>query len=239
MRQGSCVMMTHGQGFVMGSDLAQQPIDARMLLETAKRVDGALQVTEGEEFVVLGCHFDLEGDAGFLLDVLPDVVVLMEEQKASLGWAIERLQREISESLPGGGLVTQQVAFALLVEALRMHLSDEGTGWLFALSDARMRSALEGMHAEPAREWSLEELARKAGMSRTSFAQTFKRLVGEAPMGYLTRWRMNLAAKKVNERQEPISVIAPSLGYQSESAFSAAFKKHWGVAPREFVRTKQ
>lgn len=110
-----------------------------------------------------------------------------------------------------------------------------GTGWLFALVDKRMRAALSCMHQDPARAWTLQELARSAGMSRTAFAQTFKRTVGASPMAYLTRWRMTLAANRIQDRSEPISSVAPSLGYQSENAFSAAFKRAWGSSLRRYL----
>ena len=99
-----------------------------------------------------------------------------------------------------------------------------------------MRAAPSCLHEDPAHAWTLEELARSVGMSRTAFAQTFKKTVGKSPMGYLTQWRMTLAAKRMEDTSEPISSIAPALGYKSQSAFSAAFKRHWGTSPREHVR---
>lgn len=102
-----------------------------------------------------------------------------------------------------------------------------------------MRAALSSMHEEPARGWTVQGLAHTVGMSRTAFAQTFKRFVGSSPMEYLTKWRMTLAAKRIQETGESIASLAPVLGYQSESAFSAAFKRQWGVSPREYVRARR
>lgn len=154
-------------------------------------------------------------------------------------WAVERLLREMRDPQPGGALIAQQIAYTLLVEALRLHLADEvqrGTGWLFALADSRMRTALSSMHEAPERAWTLESLARAAGMSRTAFAQVFKRTVGRSPLDHLTHWRMTLAARRLQEPGETIASLAPSLGYKSESAFSAAFKRQWGASPREHLR---
>jgi AraC-like DNA-binding protein len=94
------------------------------------------------------------------------------------------------------------------------------------------------MHEHPARPWTLSELARIATMSRSSFANKFKRVVGEAPLEYLTRRRMRVAAQLLNSTMLNVLEIANEVGYTSESAFSTAFRKYWGEAPRDF-RKKQ
>jgi AraC-like DNA-binding protein len=219
LRAGNCLLLPHGRPFVLASDLALSPVDARTIISSTERYNGVLQVSPGEDFFLLGSHFALEGDARFLLDVLPPIVMLGDKaHQESLRWAVERVLREMRDFQPGGTLVAQQIAYTLLVEALRLHMTEQGTGWLFALADKRMRVALSYIHQSPARAWTLEELARSAGMSRTAFAQTFKRTVGESPMAYITRWRMTLAANLIQDKHEPISSVAPSLGYQSESA---------------------
>jgi AraC-like DNA-binding protein len=92
------------------------------------------------------------------------------------------------------------------------------------------------MHDEPARGWTLQELAQHVGMSRSTFALKFKETVGEPPMEYLTRWRMLLAGDRLENSSDPVSVIALSLGYESESAFSTAFKRVMGCSPRQYAR---
>lgn len=240
LRAGSCLLLPRGWPFVLASDLSLSPLDGLELLSTRERYNGVLSVGPGEDLFILGSHFEMEGDARFLLDVLPPVVMLENElQKESLRWAVERMLREMRDPQPGSTLIAQQVAYTLLIEALRLHLADDlqrGTGWLSALADSRMAAALSSMHQEPARAWTLQELARSAGMSRTSFAQIFKKTVGKSPMEYLTHWRMTLAAKRLLHPGETISSIAPTLGYKSESAFSTAFKRQWGTSPREHLR---
>ena len=241
LRAGDCLLLPHGRPFVLTSDPALAPVDVREIVSKVEKYNGVLSVTPGEEFFLLGSHFTLEGDARFLLDVLPSIVMLADEaHRVSTRWAVERMMHEMREFQPGGSLIAQQVAYTLLVEALRLHLADaktRGTGWLFALTDARMQAALSCMHETPAHSWTLQELARSAGMSRTAFAQTFKRTVGEAPLAYLTRWRMTLAASRLQDKRGPISSIAASLGYQSDSAFSAALKRQWGRPPRQYLRS--
>jgi AraC-like DNA-binding protein len=99
-----------------------------------------------------------------------------------------------------------------------------------------MAAGIVMAHANPARYWTLQELAERAGMSRSSFAQRFKETVGASPMEYLTRWRMLLAGDRLRNCSDPISVIALSLGYESESAFSTAFKRVMGCSPRQYGR---
>jgi AraC-like DNA-binding protein len=127
----------------------------------------------------------------------------------------------------------------MLVQALRLHLAEGsrgGVGWLLALADKQMSAAIDSMHDYPAHRWTLQELADRVGVSRSTFALKFKQTVGESPMEYLTRWRMLLAGDKLANSSDPISVSAPSLGYESESAFSTSFKKVMGCSPRQYRR---
>jgi AraC-like DNA-binding protein len=167
--------------------------------------------------------------------MLPPIVYIRKESdKAALRWSLQRMREELREPQPGGFLIAQQLAYMILVQALRLHLA-EGlrgrVGWLFALADKQMSAAINSMHDDPAHRWTLPKLAKRAGMSRSAFALKFKRTVGETPMEYLTRWRMLLAGDRLVNSSDPISVIALSLGYESESAFSTAFKRVMGCSP--------
>ena len=118
-----------------------------------------------------------------------------------------------------------------LAEGLRVRI-----GWLFALSDKQMSVAITSIHDEPAHDWTVEELGQRAGMSRSTFALRFKETVGVSPMGYLTRWRMLLAGHRMANTSDSISEVAQSLGYDSASAFTKAFKKIMGCSPRQYSR---
>jgi AraC-like DNA-binding protein len=149
------------------------------------------------------------------------------------------MREELRDPQPGGSLITQQLAYMMLIQALRLHLADEargGVGWLFALADTQMRAAITCMHDNPGHRWSLQELAGRVGMSRSIFALRFKETVGETPMEYLTRWRMLLAGDRLKTLGEPIADIALSLGYESESAFGKAFKRVMGCSPGQYSR---
>jgi AraC-like DNA-binding protein len=111
-----------------------------------------------------------------------------------------------------------------------------GVGRLFALADKQMGAAINAMHDDPSHRWTLQELAQRAGMSRSTFALRFKETVGAPPMEYLARWRMVSAGDRLVNSSDPISDIALSLGYESESAFSTAFKRVMGCSPRQYSR---
>ena len=191
----------------------------------------------------IGGYFDFEGrHAGILLGLLPPIVHIGAEANGSaLRSSIERMMRELRKPQPGSSLIAGHLAQALLVEALRLHMaerSDEGVGWLFALADRQMLAVLTAMHTDPGRKWTLEAMAQVAGMSRSSFAVRFKTTVGESPMDYLTRWRMMLAAERLTNGGLPISIVAPSVGYESESAFGAALRRVIGSSPRQFANPR-
>jgi AraC-like DNA-binding protein len=199
------------------------------------------RINGGGDCVTVGAHFILSHHhAGILLGVLPPIVhIRTESDKAAMRWSLERLRQELREPQPGGFLVAQHLAYMMLVQALRLHLAEGakgGVGWLFALADRQMSAAITAMHDDPAQRWTLQKLAQIAGVSRSIFAQKFKDTVGEPPMEYLVRWRMTLAADKLVHSGDPISVIALSLGYESESAFGKAFKRVMGCSPRQYGR---
>ncbi len=239
LQTGSCLLLPRGWPFSLTSKRSQ-PLKSWEMLSQQERYNGILPLTPGDNFLILGSHFRLEGDARFLLDALPPVVLLESEaQRESLRWAVDRLLREMRDPQPGSTLIAQQIAYTMLVEALRLHVAadiEKDPGWLAALGDVRLRAALSSIHQEPARAWTLAGLAHVAGMSRTGFAQLFKEKVGTSPMEYLTHWRMTIAAKRLKHSKESISSIAPAVGYKSESAFSAAFKRERGSSPRDYIR---
>jgi AraC-like DNA-binding protein len=236
---GDCLMLKHGRAFRLGSDLTVPPIDARTL-SVGARYNTNHAGAPGDDFVLLGSHFAIEGNGDLLLSVLPPVVHLQKESdKAALRGAVERIMEEMREPRPGGHLIAQQSAYTMLVLALRLYLAEgerRGIGWLFALADEQVARAIAAIHDKPADAWTVQRLAETAGMSRTAFAERFRRTVGASPLEYLTRWRMQLAADRLRHSNDSISVVAQSVGYESESAFGAAFKRTMGASPREHAR---
>ena len=237
---GDCFMLPCGRRFRLASDLRLPAREAAEVFAAA-RDGGVVTHNGGGETFLVSSRFALDGaHAGLLLRMLPPIVHIRDApEQAALRWSVERMMQELRQPQPGGFLVIQHLAQMMLVQALRRYLGDaeaSGTGWLFALGDRRMMAAIGAIHADPAHRWTLEELGARAGMSRSSFAAKFKAAVGATPIDYLTRWRMLLAADRLAAGREPVSTIALSLGYESESAFSTAFKRAMGGSPRQYGR---
>jgi AraC-like DNA-binding protein len=221
--------------------MALTPVDAATIYSTAPRAGVFSTYNGGGDCFIAGGHFALTGrHTSILLGVLPPIVhIRREADKAALRWSLERMRQELREPQPGGFLIAQHLAHMMLVQALRLHLAEGlkgGVGWLFALGDKQMAAAITAMHEDPAHRWTLQSLAAHAGMSRSTFALKFKQTVGESAIEYLTRWRMLLAGDRLTNSSDPISVISLSLGYESESAFSTAFKRVMGCSPRQYGR---
>lgn len=236
---GDCFLLPNGRPFRMASDLDLAPMPF-LELRAGEWHGGVAILNGGGDAMILGGHFAFAGaHVDILLGDMPAIVHLREDaDKAGLRWALERMRHELVETQPGSALVAQHLAHLMLVQALRLYL-DEGSGrsvgWLFALGDPQMAAAIGAVHADPGARWTLQALAQIAGMSRSKFAQRFKAAVGTSPMDYLTRWRMLLAGDRLIHGSKPVSAIALSLGYESESAFSTAFRRVMGCSPRRYA----
>jgi AraC-like DNA-binding protein len=147
---------------------------------------------------------------------------------------------EVRARRPGGETVLARLSELMFVDVVRRHverMSEGGTGWLAGLRDPHVGRALALLHGEPRRPWSMDDLARGAALSRSALAERFTRLVGEPPMQYLARWRMQLAASALAARASAgVAEVAAEVGYASEAAFSRAFKKLVGVPPAAWRR---
>ena len=241
---GDCFLLPTGRPFRLATNLNATPIDALTMFAAMGKGNGGVALFNGGgDCSIVGGHFTLSGKhADILLGVLPPIVhIRKESDKAALRWSVERMMQELREPQPGNFLVAEHLAHMMLVQALRLHLAEGlsgGIGWLFALADKQMSAAIGAMHAEPAHGWTIQTLAEFVGMSRTTFALKFKQTVGSTPMEYLTRWRMLLAGDRLTNSRDPVSAIALSLGYESESAFSHAFKRVMGCSPRQYSRSR-
>jgi AraC-like DNA-binding protein len=237
LKQGDCFLLPRGWPFRVASDLALPSDDWKRHFLGSR--DGTLvKLNASGGVTVLGGHFQLAGPgAQMLIGTLPPIVLLQAEaDRETLRWAFERMRQELADAKPGNFLVLQQLAYMIFVQALRLHVDEgNGVGWLFALSDKHVGAAIAAIHREPARRWTVASLALEVGMSRSGFAARFAQLVGDGPIEYLTRWRMLLAGRSLS-RGEPIGATARLLGYESESAFSTAFKRVMGCTPRDHAR---
>lgn len=235
---GDCFLLTRGRPFLFATDNPPTPIDSATIYDLA--TDGIATCNGGGEFFLVGGRFSFEGDhAGLLFNALPAIVHVRDasSQAAVLRWALEQLALELREGSPGSTLMADHLAQIMLLQVLRLWLaSGTRSGWLGALADQRLARAVSAMHAEPQHRWTLVELASLAGMSRTTFAERFRNVVGQTPLDYLLGWRMRLAADRLQRSGDSVATIGFSVGYESEAAFSTAFRRVMGRTPMQHRR---
>ena len=176
-----------------------------------------------------------------LLQALPEVLVIPHDSARS-SWLMATLERTFTETQDrraGRTAMIDRLTELLFLEILQRHLDDGGAGgWLSALTDPVAGAALTHLHAEPEQDWTLDSLARASNTSRSTLAQRFTERVGISPMRYLTEWRMELAAQRLEETDDSIAQIAVGAGYDSEAAFNRAFKRHTGEPPAAWRRRR-
>jgi AraC-like DNA-binding protein len=217
---GDLVLFTQGHP-MLGSTLD---------LESGDGGAGRTRIVRG----YLACSRTL---CGPLLDVLPPVlrVGIGTGKVAELVNALLKIGVcESSGSRPGARSALAKVSELLFVEAMRRYVEGMpagGRGWLAGLRDQHVGRALAAMHAEPERPWTVRELARCVALSRSALAARFSQFVGEPPIQYLMRWRLALAAQSLRQGADPIGRVAERSGYESEAAFSRAFKREFGMPP--------
>lgn len=237
MGQGDTFLLANAPAYVIASDLGMEPEDGVPLFD-GPHLDAACH--GGDDTVLLGGAFVFQGgNAQLLLGSLPPFIHIPGHEPAAavLRGTLEVLDAELQARQMGASLVTRRLGDILLVHALRAFAMMQGAdrvGWIGALADPRIGGALNLMHKEPGRRWTVDELASASGMSRSSFALRFKERVGTPPLDYLTRWRMELARDALRRKETSVARLAATLGYASESAFGNAFKRAFGRAPRRY-----
>ncbi|ANP52784.1 AraC-like DNA-binding protein [Streptomyces griseochromogenes] len=241
LSEGDIVVSDGRRPYVLCSEPGLEPVDPAEVAVDPRTRMGALG--GGEEVVCVSGHIDLSRDSGDLLRrALPELIHVRSgaAEAPVLRWLTAQLMREMADGRAGSAFSSDHLAQLMFLQVLRACLSEAAAlpaGWLRALADERLAPALRLMHADPAHPWRLEELARAAAMSRTTFAVRFKEAAGVPPLTYLQNWRMSLAARALRQDSTPVAALARSVGYTSESAFSNAFKRTVGVAPRRYRET--
>jgi AraC-like DNA-binding protein len=190
---------------------------------------------------VLCAAYDYDCDVAHpLITLLPPVLFVSSHESApadTMRATLSALQRELASRPAAWGTVVDRLIDVLFVHVLRAWLASDGrreTSWLGALRDPGIARALTVMHSNPAAPWTIASLARETSLSRATLTRRFTSLVGEPPLSYLTRWRMDVAAQRLRETNDAVSAIARRVGYTSEFAFSRAFTRLRGDAPRRY-----
>jgi len=224
------------------ADRAAEPIErvvARQRRAIVKRHGGSGRACR----LVCGKFLVDDHDGGSaVLDQLPPLVHIRRERAAQLAAfppALGLLAHELRSGQPGAERAAVLLTEVLFIHVVRVVLADHapvGAGWLAGLRDPQLGAALAAIHADPERPWTLAGLARRAGLSRSVFAERFHDQLGIPPMAYLARWRLQLAARWLRESQRSISEIVYRVGYASPAAFHRAFKRAYGSAPTAYRR---
>jgi AraC-like DNA-binding protein len=172
--------------------------------------------------------------------LLPNLILIKADQARTLALhnTLQLLASEMSEQTPGSEVVANRLGEILFIQAIRAHI-ESGTdsskqGWLRAIFDPKIGAALKSIHENVSNGWTVESLAAAAGMSRSAFASHFKTLLGQTPLDYVTDWRMQKAIPLLQQGDKKLTDIAQLVGYESDAAFSKAFKRVVGLAPGEY-----
>jgi AraC-like DNA-binding protein len=177
-----------------------------------------------------------------VLSALPPSIHLSLEESGAAEWIRSTFQYaadEVAAGRPGSETVLAKLSELLFVEAVRRYLEDlpaDQSGWLAGLKDPYVSHALALLHGDFAHSWTVEELGREVGLSRSALADRFGRIIGLAPMQYLVNWRLQTAAHRLQATHLTLGQIAEQIGYESEAAFSRAFKKKFGSPPATWRR---
>ncbi|WP_170326224.1 AraC family transcriptional regulator [Ruegeria arenilitoris] len=251
LKQGDLILIPHGAAHALLCNEVK-PMDAlpleQVLDDAGYQGDGVL-IYGGEDKsrdtqLICG-HFSFTGPPGrqgsghMLIDRLPPYILIEnygEEAGAWIEATLRMIGSEVSGARIGGDLIALKLSEVLFAQAIRAHLEHQSPSEsaLAGFADPRISRALTAFHQAPAQEWSVESLAREAGMSRTAFAQLFAEKMGTTPMQYLTDWRMQIACHGLTEARWNVADAAAEVGYASEAAFSRVFKKQIGLSPAAY-----
>jgi AraC-like DNA-binding protein len=250
LEAGDVICFPHGDPHVMSSGAGLRPIqmDASMLAGIGEsRLPLSMKLGKGPVDVHLVCGFLACDVRPFnpLLASLPRVLRASDRNGTTPGWLtrfMEVAESEARSQRPGVGGMLARLSELMFVEVVRRHLETlpaDRVGWLAGLRDPHVGRALAAIHARPGHPWTLDGLGHEAALSRSALAERFAAMVGEPPIQYLARWRMQVAAGLLATTHDGIASVGARVGYASEAAFSRAFKKMVGVPPASWRRGRR
>ncbi|WP_207095503.1 AraC family transcriptional regulator [Novosphingobium sp. PY1] len=246
LQAGEVVVVPHNDVHLLASEFSCTPILASDLIKPPGD-SGLFSISHGGggRPVKIVCGF-LGCDGARtnpVLSTLPSLLVLNIDEAGGAEWIRSTFQfaaNEVAGGRPGSEAVLAKLSELLFVDTVRRYaetLPEGQTGWLAGLRDAFVARALSLFHGDVARAWTIDDLAHEVGLSRSALADRFVRLLGQPPIQYLYHWRMQIAAQELRNSSASLAQIALSVGYDSEAAFSRAFKKAYGSAPASWRRT--
>lgn len=244
LASGDLVVVPHGQGHFIGDHPKTPPLTLEEFLLLGDEQSVMKYGGGGAETHLICGSFQFENAVDNpLLKLLPAVIYIRGYQGRAEDWlesTLRHLAYEARHPRAGSQIMITRLTDLIFVQAVRAWLQEQPEsqgGWLGALRDRQIGAALGLVHREPNRNWSVAALADEVAMSRSKFAEKFKALVGETPLAYLTRWRMHLAATLLLDPNLTVGEVARRVGYESETSFSKAFKRRFGISPSAYRRT--
>jgi AraC-like DNA-binding protein len=244
---GDTILFPQGDAHSMCSEPGVPAAGGANLAEVLARRPRKLIYGAGGSVTRLVCGY-LACDArpaGILLNGLPPILKVSLSGSKAGDWLLASVQYALTEARsprPGGAGVLAKLAEVLFIEVLRQYMNEGAAGrigWLAAVGDRIVGAALKAVHEQPATAWTVNELARVSCTSRSVLAERFQLLVGCSPIQYLTQWRMLLATRLLSEGNAPLGRIAEEIGYQTDTAFSRAFRREFGVPPARWRRDRK
>ena len=242
LASGDLILIPHGDEHVISDDPKTKPVEMSKLLGDKSPVEHILKYGGGGSLTNFVCgSFHFNGAAkNMLIESLPRLLHISAHDHKISRWLepmLRMLSFEVRNPQAGSSSIISRVTGIIFVQAIRIWIetqTNEKSGWLAALGDEQLAQALNLLHQKPAENWTVAKIATAVGMSRSPFAAKFSALVGEPPLRYLKRWRMNLALNYLQNAKSSVGEIAVKTGYASEAAFSKAFKRYFGDSPRKF-----
>ena len=243
---GEVVLLPRNDMHLMGSDLRLPAVPGKEVIRPP-RDGGLFSIHHGgngkRTRMVCGFLGCASAEGNPVISSLPPLLRVKLERGGAAEWIRSTFQyaaEEVSAGRPGSETVLAKVSELLFVEAVRRYaeeLPDGRTGWFSGLRDPHVARALALLHRDIIRRWTVDDLGREVGMSRSALADRFIRLIGVPPMHYLAAWRMQVATGKLRDTSGSLAQVAETVGYDSEAAFSRAFKKAFGTAPATWRRS--
>lgn len=246
MRRGDLALVPHGATHHL-RDMADRPtVPLNRVLDSAA-YDGTTDLRyggDGESAVLVCGHFAFDDELLHpVLEEMPPLIHLTASDGQDFSWldgATRAVAFETATRPPGWSAVVDRISAIVFIQALRASIQQRGLGGSVfgAFADPHLRRALGAIHADPSAAWTVDTLARRAGMSRTVFAERFRQRIGMAPVAYLTRWRLQRARRVLLDSDDTVALVAAAAGYRSEAAFSRAFSRAYGVPPARYRRAR-
>lgn len=242
---GDIVVFPHGDAHFLGNGSPERPVDAVQMF--SKNLTDGLKLAQfggGGEITRFVCGFMVCQPrlSEVFLAGLPEILKVHVANEPAGHWLENSIRfsvGEVSGSNAGSGLVLAKLSEVLFVETLRRYINElppDQIGWLAGARDPIIGQALALLHKEPAYPWTISNLARKVGLSRTRLAERFRHFLGESPMAYLAKWRLKLGAQMLQSTEDSVAEVAAAVGYGSEAAFNRAFKREFDCPPAQFRR---